>query len=290
MESQQIAKFAQEAASGGYESFDMLDATRTSIQVALDKLKQGDAASGLPAFASSRGMASASEKQLGELIATWAPVSENAEKILLRKELVLNLADSASAFSASVPQLQAQMDEVVRAMSESGAPSTRTIHIAVRQIVLADRMLRYVTQILQGGAAAVSAADRFSRDYSMFGQVLVGLDAGSAEQGIRRVDSASGRQALGRVADGFAKAKQDVEFILDASTQFEVKESSDTIFVESEQLLAKARALNTAIDAMPEAQRAFPSVTLGVAAGVLAVFGLAGLLYSCIAIKPGVSR
>ena len=114
----------------------------------------------------------------------------------------------------------------------------------------------------------------------MFGQVLVGLDAGSAEQGIRRVESASGRQALGRVADGFAKAKQDVEFILDASTQlFEVKESSDTIFVESEQLLAKARALNTAIDAMPEA-RAFPSVTLGVAAGVLAVFGLAGLLYS----------
>jgi twitching motility protein PilJ len=278
VESQQIAKFAQEAASGGYESFDMLAATRTSIQSALDKLKKGDAVSGLPSFAGSRGGVSV-EKQLNELVATWGPVSENAEKILSRKELVLNLADSASAFSASVPQLQAQMDEVVRAMSESGAPSTQ-IYIAVRQIVLADRMLRYVTQILQGGAAAVSAADRFSRDYSMFGQVLVGLDSGSADQGIRRVDSGAGRQALGRVAEGFAKAKQDVEFILDASTQlFEVKESSDTIFVESEQLLAKARALNTAIDAMPDS-RAFPSVTLGVAAGALAVFGLAGLLYS----------
>jgi hypothetical protein len=44
------------------------------------------------------------------------------------------------------------MDEVVRAMTDAAPPTTQ-ITIANRQIVLADRMLRYVTQILQGGAA-----------------------------------------------------------------------------------------------------------------------------------------
>jgi len=276
VESQQIAKFAQEAAAGGFESFDSLRATRASIQESLNKLAAGDEASGLPAFSQPLGGVSVAT-ELAALQSAWGPVNDNAGRIFERRELVLNLADAASAFSASVPQLQGQMDEVVSAMNESNAPSTQVV-IANRQIVLADRMLRYVTQILQGGAAASSAADRFSRDYALFGNVLRGLESGSPEQGIRRIEAAAGRAALTRVGEAFGGVRQDVEFILGSATDlFEVKEASDTIFRESEELLLRARAVGSAIGGMA-AGRTFPSVIIGLVAAALAVLGLIGLL------------
>jgi twitching motility protein PilJ len=252
VESQQIAKFAQEAASGGYESFDMLDATRTSIQVALDKLKQGDAASGLPAFASSRGGVSV-EKQLGELIATWAPVSENAEKILLRKELVLGLNDTASrVLRQRFPSCQAQMDEVVRAMSESWRASTQ-IYIANRQVVLANNMLRHVTQILQGGAGAVSAADRFSRDASMFGQVLTGLQNWQRRAGHRA------RRQLRRRATRWSRSPSSTTPSRPTSSAFSTHPPSCSRLrkrrtrscAESADLLQGAQKLSVAYDDLP---------------------------------------
>lgn len=276
VESQQIAKFAQEAAAGGYESFDSLKSTRASIEANLNRLQGGDPTLGMPAFGEPLGGVSA-QAELAALQSAWGPVNENAGRILDRQELVLNLADAASAFSASVPQLQGQMDEVVRAMTDANAASTQ-VTIANRQIVLADRMLRYVTQILQGGAAASSAADRFSRDYALFGNVLNGLDEGSAEQGIRRIEGAAGRTALARVSEAFNGVRQDVEFILQSATDlFEVKEASDTIFRESEALLQSARALASRIGGMA-AERTFPGLLVGVIAAALAVVGLIGLL------------
>ncbi|MFY8049663.1 MAG: methyl-accepting chemotaxis protein [Erythrobacter sp.] len=276
VQSQQIAKFAQEAAAGGLESFSELEGTRTSIQTNLNRLAQGDPETGLPSFAESLGGVSAAT-ELTALQTAWSAIDENAARILDRRELIVNLADSASAFSASVPQLQGQMDEVVRAMTDGGAAPTQ-ITIANRQIVLADRMLRYVTQILQGGAAATSAADRFSRDYAMFGNVLNGLDAGSAEQGIRRLEAPAGRVALTRVAEAFGGVRQDVEFILGGATDlFEVKEASDTIFRESEELLEKARAMGARVSAMA-GERTFPSLIIGIVAAALAVIALIGLL------------
>ena len=48
-------------------------------------------------------------------------------------------------------------------MSDAGAPASQ-INLANRQIVLADRMSRRVTEILAGGDRAVTAADALSRD------------------------------------------------------------------------------------------------------------------------------
>src|SRR3546814_10242684 len=89
---------------------------------------------------------------------------------------------SSDLFSSQVPQLQAKTDEVVRQMMDTGSSSSQ-IYIAMRQLLLADRMLRRVTVILQGGAGAVSAADAFSRDAQGFAQVLQGLERGNAEMG-----------------------------------------------------------------------------------------------------------
>ncbi|MCI1710537.1 MAG: methyl-accepting chemotaxis protein [Chiayiivirga sp.] len=286
--SQKIATFAQAAAAGTLEAFDELQATRDRIQLDLDVLKQGSAVAagkvpeaqadefaGIPAYDAATGV-SEELKALGDV---WAPISANAQTIIDNKELVLGLNDTAAAFSATVPQLSAQMDEVVRAMGESNATSTQ-IYTANRQVVLANNMLRHVTEILQGGAGAVSAADRFSRDASMFGQVLTGLQNGSAEQGIARVASAQARNTLEQVTEQYNAVQADVERILDASTQLlEIKEASDEILRQSADLLQGAQKLSVAYDDLPTSRK-FPSLWVGLVAGAAAIFGIAGLLFS----------
>ncbi|MDX2298804.1 MAG: methyl-accepting chemotaxis protein [Xanthomonadaceae bacterium] len=273
--SQQIAKFSAEAVSGGFEAFSELKATRGRIVTLIQSLRTGNAQEGMPAYEGQPAVGDA----LKRLVDTWEPVDRSAQKIVDSEELVLGLADTAGQFSSRVPQLQAKMDEVVREMMDSGSASSQ-VYIAVRQLVLADRMLRRVTVILQGGAGAVSAADAFSRDAQAFAQVLAGLERGNADMGVRRVDSAAGQRTLSQVSELYTQVKADVDSILESSTDlFEVKEASGQIFQDSALLLDAARNLNTAFNSLPQT-RIFPGLLVGVISGVAVVIALAGLLGS----------
>jgi twitching motility protein PilJ len=269
--SQQIAKFASEASGGNELAFDELATTRSTIQSHVTALRSGDAQ--MPGYQEVPGI----QEQLAILTQTWAPMDDYANRILERKDLILNFSNVAADFSATVPQLQSQMDEVVRFMADSGAPSPQ-IYNASRQISLADRMLRRVTEIQQGGAGAVSAADGFGRDASMFGQVIQGLQQGNADLGIQRVTSAQARDTLGEVSRIFEEAGEYVDEILLASTElFEVKEASDEIFQDSEELLESARNLSVAFDNLP-GDRFFPGMWFAIISAGLGVLAIMGLL------------
>jgi twitching motility protein PilJ len=165
---QQLAKAAGESAVGNFDAFDELRETRDIIDNAITTLRRGRAETGLPP----------SPPRVNDSLATleqmWSRIDEFATQILDRTDLVIELADSAAAFSTNIPQLQAQSDEVVRRMIETGAPTVQ-IYVASRQLVLADRMLRRVGDIMAGGTGAITAADAFSRDAGLFERVLQGL-------------------------------------------------------------------------------------------------------------------
>ena len=273
--SQQVAKFSTEAAAGGFEAFAGLRQTRERATAILTSLKEGDAATGLPSYAQTPGVA----EPLSRLNQTWVPIDDNVGRILDREELVLNLSDTATEFSSAIPVLQAKMDEVVRAMSISGAASSQ-IYIGAQQLVLADRMIRYVTQILQGGASAVSAADRLSRDSARFGQVLDGLAEGNDAMNIRRVGAAEAGPVLDDARTQFSQMQPNVAMMLEASADlFEVKEAASLIFQDSEMLLTRARELNAAFGALPET-RLFPSLLVAIIVGGTALVSLFGLVVS----------
>ncbi len=272
--SQQVAKAAQDAASGGVDAFDELQSTRERIQSNLDALNRGGEDN--PAYAGD----SVVGVPLQRLTDTWSPMNAAALRILESKELVLGLTDTAQQFAGNVPLIQAEMDEVVRAMGESGNVTFSQMSTAYRQIVLADRMLRHVTQILQGGTAATSAADRFSRDATLFSQVLGGLLNGLPEQNIRRVDAPAARQSLARVSSLYSEIEENVDTILNASNDlFEVKEAADEISSSSVELLVSAENLNQSFINLP-GSRPFPSVWIGIAAGAAAIIAILGLLFT----------
>ena len=272
--SQQIAKAGQDAASGSVDAFDELESTRIAVQKNLDALNKGSDAN--PGYTGGKVVG----VPLQRLTETWGPMSAAAQRILDSREMVLGLTGTAEQFANNVPLIQAEMDEVVRAMDSASNATFAQLAMALRQITLADRMLRHVTQIRQGGIAATSAADRLSRDATLFSQVLDGLLNGSAEQNIRRVESPAARQSLARVASLYGEIEPNIDTILDASSQlFEVKSSADEITQSSADLLQGAGNLNQAFINMP-ASRPFPSVWIGIAAGIAAIIAILGLLFT----------
>ncbi len=273
--SQQIAKFANDAAAGNFDAFEELRVTRNRIAAIIQQLRQGNDETGMPGFASTPGVADEFDK----MARTWQTINESAGRILDREELVLDLAETAQLFSARIPQLQSRMDEVVRILNERNAP-TAQVYIATRQMLLADRLLRSVSEILQGGERAITAADRFGRDAQAFGRVLDGLLNGSPELNIRRITVDEALRTLGEVFTIYSEVEQNIDEILTASTElFEVKEAADQIFFDSQTLLDEAKTLAVAHGQLPDA-RFFPSVYWGAGAVVLALFFVIMLVFT----------
>ena len=111
--SQRLANQGREAVGGNADSFAAFKATKDQIDSDIKLLndRYGDAA----------GVSG----PIKTVTATWAPLAKSAEQVTASQQAVLGLAGNADRFTQQVPQLQAQMDEVVRAMSASAVPTWR---------------------------------------------------------------------------------------------------------------------------------------------------------------------
>ena len=274
--SQQLAKYTQEAVDGNAEAFTEFKATKARIDAIVAALRTGSSTMGVDAYEgdpNAIGVSNALEK----VTQTWTPMAAAAERIEASEEDVLNLADTAAQFTSRVPRLSFQLDEVVRALSDADAPASQ-ISIANRQIVLADRMSRRVTEIVAGGENTVSAADALSRDATVFAQVLEGFKAGNAELGVQRLTTPAGTAALAAVEELWGEAQADLDLVLGASADLaEVQGAATQISEDSNVLLENAQALFASFDNI-NLQRLFPNTYLAIAAGAGAVIGLIGLL------------
>src|SRR5918993_723726 len=276
--SQQLAKYSREAVEGGNaESFDEFKATKDNVDKLVLALRKGGSVDGetVPGYEGSLrepGVSSALKK----VTDTWTKMSADANRILKSQDQIVNLSDTANSFNARIPQISARLDEVVRAMSDAGAPASQ-INLANRQIVLADRMSRRVTEILAGGDRAVTAADALSRDSAVFGQVLAGLKDGNPEIGVNRVTSTAALDPVSAVDKLYADSLKEMDSILQASTDlFEVQEASASISGDSNVLLEDSTALFGTFGS--SLRRIFPNNTWAIVSGAVALIAILGLL------------
>ena len=278
--SQQLAKYAKEAVEGNADSFGEFTATKTRIDAIVNALRRGSVTEGVPGYESGTQavMQPGVKTALGKVTTTWGKMSQDADRISKSQEQILNLTDTASTFTGNIPKISARLDEVVRAMSDSGASASQ-INFANRQIVLADRMSRRVTEILSGGDRAVMAADALQRDAAVFSQVLTGLKQGNPDLGVTKVSSAAALNAVAEVEKLYADLQKNMDNILQASTDlFEVQQAASTISGDSNILLEDSQSLFSSFGS--SLKRVFPNNLWAIGSGILAVLAIAGLLWT----------
>ena len=274
--SQQIATQANESAGGNFEAFEDLSGIQSEIIQLVRELERGIGTDGLIAELPPLPMVVADE--FNEVQETWRTINENAQAILARRQLVLDLADTEASFQADIPRLQRRTDEVIRILIRTGAPSSQ-VYIVSQQLVLADRMLRRIREVLQGGFGAMTAADGFSRDAQRFEQVLNGLLGGDDELGIRAIDDDEALEILGDMFTIFEAIRGDVDQILAASSELlNVRQAADRILIDSEDLRANAATLAENYEESTDA-RLLGGVISNLVLGGLAIFLLILLLY-----------
>ncbi|WP_420795611.1 methyl-accepting chemotaxis protein [Endozoicomonas atrinae] len=237
--SQQIAKNASEAASGKEEAFPLLKEATSMFGQYIGELNRAKL-SVLPFIDTSN---SAAAQQIEALDSAWSEMKVEADSILSAQDTVLSLHDVATTLSETIPQLQIEYDEVVEILLENNAPSDQ-IAMAQRQPWLAERIIRSVAKVLEGGEDSIMAADSFGRDAKLFGRVLDGMLEGNIAMRISQVTDDEAIDRLMEISDLFEFVDGSVDEILETSPElFQVRAASDTIFTDSQQLLQQTSVL-----------------------------------------------
>ena len=272
--SQQIAKYALEAAGGNIDSFKELQATRNAIDNDVQHLQKGDAQSGLPAY----GANEITRGQTHALSNAWSRLDGDIGKILSNRGLVVDSAQKASTFSQQMPALNSSMEQVVNILQQGGSASQT--YTASRQLVLADRMIRRVQEILQGGEGAQGAADGLSRDAQLYGAVLDGLINGNNDVGVRAMKDANARKILEGIQSKWKALQDPVNKLVSGAANLQaVKGAGNQASLDSQTVLLRANDVATAIDKLPTA-RLFPNIWLGLIAAAGAVLFAIQLVFS----------
>src|SRR5690606_5693888 len=214
--------------------------------------------------------------------ATWAPLGKSAEQVLASQKAVLGLADSANNFTGQVPQLQARLDELVRAMSGSGSPSSQ-VYYALRQVVLSGTMARRVTEIRAGGAGAEAAGDGLVRDAAIFNNVLAGLRTGDEAGGVNKLTNAGALAALAQTETLWAEMKKDLDAIVASSQNlFRAQAAAEAITSGSDKLLSDSRSLFDAFTAFGSLKDTslLGNLWISIVSGALALLAIVFLVLS----------
>jgi twitching motility protein PilJ len=270
VDSQRLANQGREAVEGDVEAFAAFKATKARID--------GDIAQLNDNYGNTAGVAGPIET----VTQTWSPLAGNAGQVIASEPAVLAFAGNADSFTQRVPQLQAQLDEVVRAMSASGSPSSQ-IYIALREVVLASTMARRVTEIRAGGEGAAVAGDALARDAGVFGQVLAGLRAGDNAMNVQPLSNAAALAALGQANAQWQEMKKDLDAILASSQNlFRAQSSAAALSSGSDKLLADSESLFQAFTAFGSLKDTsiLGNIWISILSGLVALIAIAGLLWS----------
>ncbi len=270
LNSQRLANQGREAVEGNKEAFDAFKATKAEVDSDISGLNSN--------FGSTTGVSG----PIAKVSQTWAPLAKNADDVIASEAAVLALAGNADRFTQAIPQLQAQLDEVVRAMSSSGSASSQ-IYIALRQNVLAGNLARRVTEVRAGGAGAAVAGQALARDANVFEQVLAGLKAGDEGMNVQALSNSNAVAALNQATEQWTTMKEDLDAILGSSQKlFSAQNAAASLTSGSDKLLSDSRDLFQAFTAFGSLRdkSLLGNIWISIIFGALAIIAIVGLIVS----------
>lgn len=267
--SQQTAKYAIESADGNVESFQELASTRNTIDSAVQRLTKGDPKSGMEAYGDNN--ASPAGRAVTALGNAWAQLDGDISKILSNKSVVLDSASRADILSKQIPLLNSSTEQVVNILQQRNGSADQMLGSS-RQMLVADRMIRRVQEVLQGGDSAQSAADGLARDAQLYGTVLKGLTEGDSAAGIKAMNDANAQKILSDMQASWNQLADPVAKLVAAAGNItDVKRAGNQASLDSQNVLLRANELSEQIGKLP-LRRLFPNVWWGIlgAAGAVA--------------------
>ena len=244
--SQQMPGLAVEAAAGNAEAFGALEEKIDEFSLALKKVREGNAATGLPASPSDMG------EQIGQVVKVWNNLEKNAALVVDSTDEMLSIQEDAEGFKLAGPELQAMVDEVLGLMVEANEPAQQ-VYFASLQLTYTERMAARLQEALQGNIGSATAANEFARWTQAFRNslnVMRGVEEGEAGAEVK--DEAA-KALLEEVDAVFTTHEDNVDSIMNGISRFfQVREAAGQIFEESQNLLTQLDLLSAAYRARGE--------------------------------------
>ncbi|WP_308364229.1 MULTISPECIES: methyl-accepting chemotaxis protein [unclassified Microbulbifer] len=268
--SYQVVSLGPEATAGDEEAFDELQKVVGEMSGIWNRLQGADA-----------GTRRALEQELANYAQIWRQVREQADTILGNKDTIIFLNDVASTLNDSLPELQAEHNNIVEILLANSAPANQ-IEQAQLQVWRAERIGRNIDKMLQGGEDAEAAADQFNTDASLFGKVVEGMKGGDVVMGISRVTDPEARQSLDEITELFEFVSSSVREIFEATPAlFATRQAADGILTSSPRLLESLNALNDHIvNLSGERQPNNQTIMIITGVFVMLIFGMMIMAFS----------
>ncbi|WP_038059901.1 methyl-accepting chemotaxis protein [Thioalkalivibrio sp. HL-Eb18] len=259
--SQRLATGTLEAAGGSEQAITDITELRNRFDDQFERLRDGgDGLLPLPEAVSS---------ELSDVNREWSLYRDDVTTVIVGSDDIEQVTEFSEAVEAFSPELARLSDDVVRRMVQIGE-SPEQVYAASRQTMLIQRIANNLNQVLQGGAAAATAIERFERDATLYGRVLDGLIEGFEPLGIERVDDAETQRTLQEIATLFIAFSEAVEGVLDTSSQiFEINAAASSVEARSGAMLDVTGGLEAALNR--EAEQAGVIALVGFALGGLAL-------------------
>jgi len=266
--SQRLAVQAQDAVSGDADSYKALKATKEQID--------GDVKSLNDDFGQTTGVSG----PIKAVTNTWTPLTKGADQVLAAEAQVLALAGHADSVAAKMPQLQAQLNEVVRGLASGGAGSGQ-VFTALQQVVTSAAIARRIAELRGGGSAAQVAAEGLTRDTAVFDRSMNGLRNGGGD--IARVTAAGAVGPLNQAFTLWQAMKRDLD-ALNASSRnlIGAQTSAAALAVGSNSLLTESRQLLTSVTSFGSLKDTslLGGVWVSILSGLGILVSLVGLYFS----------
>ncbi len=260
--SYQLTALSRDATAGDEEAFGKLQGVITNMDNSWQQLRASDTQS-----------RTVLASQITAFDSVWQRVRQNAQIINQNKDAIVFVHEVARRLNESLPELQAEHNNIVDILIENDAPADQ-VSVAQSQSWRAERIGRNVDKMLVGGGDASKAADQFNLDANLFGKVLEGMKTGDLTMSISRVTDSQAAASLDEVTELFEFVSGSVREIFEASPAlFDSRQATTAILDDSPQLLGALSDLSDGINQLPSTRSA-NNTTLMAVAGFAVLLGL----------------
>lgn len=264
-----LASLSRDATAGREEAFGDLKEVVSSMERSWSQLQSADPQTRIVLA-----------EPLAAFNGVWTRVKQNIQVITENEDTIIFLHDVATTLNESLPELQAEHNNIVEILLENRAPADQ-VSVAQMQSWRAERIGRNVDKMLRGGEDADRAADQFNLDASLFGKVLEGMKNGDVAMSISRVTDPEAISSLEEISELFEFVSGSVREIFEAAPAlFRARQATTSVLDDGPLILQTLGALSDAIVQLPS-KRSWNNNILLVVGAVWLLF-LIGIGYSLI--------